>query len=891
MGERTHRIRRQIVEIEVADERDARSLQGRLSRLQRQRIAAAIERACDAVARGGETIRFDRVEIDLGEIAAEEVEEVLVERLRVTLEASLRRAAQGEAIASSVPRGAGAAAEVRRVDEVAAALEELTRFVRTGALPWWSDGHDAGRLRGRAAALHEASPGALVRLVRGLVAAGERVAVARLVAALDEPLLAALVDAIARPRRLVPIAGDGGIVAVAAEVAALLGAPQALADRSLEARGRLAWRGILAVAGRDVALGPETPNAEIYGLVLAEIAALVGRPLPGATGRLRELCDAAARGQAPPRGAASGAPGRAPVGADGARAVRRDLPNETDGRARVDGRVTGDTRSPGDSERGRGEASARETARRGAWGSLAAPGSDPRDAAASRAQGAARARAEPPSREAATPSAGAERARPADEPRSPADAQVDEAVAAWLTAAEDAVAALGAGPPGIEGRRRLDRLIAALVALAPLVARWPEHEVATRLVAAVDPARCERRGVEFSLMALVAGAGGKLDRFEVTALRRGLEAVAERTRAGERAAVRPVRGEEAPRRGDGALADADGAPLHVHVAEGTGEGQVRGEAAEDRQDRVEAAATAGAAGLGADAGRGEVSLDPEGPPRARLETARARERRRGAAARVEAPDRESPRVGEAARGAEASATAETTPPADASLAREDARVAARGGASSRAPDAQRSTPSAAASAPRGRASPAPTAARRRPAPALPSLADLREDTLYVDDAGMVVLWPFIPFFLRHLGLVDERSFTSREAQLRAAALLRVAVSGEREVAEHQLPLAKILCGVAIGDLFELEAPVRDEEVAEATAMLDAVIARAPILKRMSVAGLRGSFLLRPGALRVRDGAWLLQVERQGFDVVLDRFPWSFAWVKLPWMPEPLQVEW
>ncbi|MCA9662690.1 MAG: hypothetical protein KC486_30400 [Myxococcales bacterium] len=156
---------------------------------------------------------------------------------------------------------------------------------------------------------------------------------------------------------------------------------------------------------------------------------------------------------------------------------------------------------------------------------------------------------------------------------------------------------------------------------------------------------------------------------------------------------------------------------------------------------------------------------------------------------------------------------------------------------------------------------------------------------------MVLLWPFIPFFLRHLGLVEERRFVDAEAQLRAAALLRVAVSGEREIAEYQLPLAKVLCGVELDALFELDAPVSDEEEAEATAMIEAVIARAPILGRMSVAGLRGSFLLRPGALRVRDGAWLLQVERQSFDVVLDRFPWSSSWVKLPWMDEPVQVEW
>jgi hypothetical protein len=60
---------------------------------------------------------------------------------------------------------------------------------------------------------------------------------------------------------------------------------------------------------------------------------------------------------------------------------------------------------------------------------------------------------------------------------------------------------------------------------------------------------------------------------------------------------------------------------------------------------------------------------------------------------------------------------------------------------------------------------------------------------------------------------------------------------------------------------------------------------------MSVPGFRNSFLLRNGQLSVRDGVWLVRVERETFDVVLERFPWSINWVKLPWMQAPIQVEW
>ena len=60
---------------------------------------------------------------------------------------------------------------------------------------------------------------------------------------------------------------------------------------------------------------------------------------------------------------------------------------------------------------------------------------------------------------------------------------------------------------------------------------------------------------------------------------------------------------------------------------------------------------------------------------------------------------------------------------------------------------------------------------------------------------------------------------------------------------------------------------------------------------MSITGFRGTFLLRQGILGQRDGAWLLRVERETYDIVLERFPWSVDWVKLPWMAAPLRVEW
>lgn len=190
--------------------------------------------------------------------------------------------------------------------------------------------------------------------------------------------------------------------------------------------------------------------------------------------------------------------------------------------------------------------------------------------------------------------------------------------------------------------------------------------------------------------------------------------------------------------------------------------------------------------------------------------------------------------------------------------------------------------------PRARAAPTDPAAigaRRRGALG-------RLDELYVEDAGLVILWPFLErFFVRAGVLGEDRRFLDEAAQLQAVALVACLATAEPAPLEFRLPLAKLLCGRPLESDFALERPLTPAQLAEADRLLAAVIDRVPALDEPSSAEFRAGFLARPGALGARDGAWLLQVERRPHDTVLDRFPWSWRWVRLPWMAAPLRVEW
>lgn len=175
-----------------------------------------------------------------------------------------------------------------------------------------------------------------------------------------------------------------------------------------------------------------------------------------------------------------------------------------------------------------------------------------------------------------------------------------------------------------------------------------------------------------------------------------------------------------------------------------------------------------------------------------------------------------------------------------------------------------------------------------------TLVDLsfsESDNLYVDNSGLVILWPFLERFFKRLDLLVERRFKNIAAVQRAVGLLQVLVTEMPAPPEYLLPLNKVLCGMEPTEVFDFGPPVTPAEAEECTGLLAAVIERAPILKNMSLPGFRGTFLLRKGVLGTRDGAWLLRIERETYDVVLDRFPWCWEWVNLPWMTAPLRVEW
>jgi contractile injection system tape measure protein len=166
-----------------------------------------------------------------------------------------------------------------------------------------------------------------------------------------------------------------------------------------------------------------------------------------------------------------------------------------------------------------------------------------------------------------------------------------------------------------------------------------------------------------------------------------------------------------------------------------------------------------------------------------------------------------------------------------------------------------------------------------------------EDHLAVRNSGLIILHPFLKLFFKGLGLLHDHKFTNEQACQKAVLLLHFLATGLTEADEFELTLQKILCGLPPDKPVPRYLEISEQEIAECDHLLLSVMSHWPPLKNTSIAGLRTSFLQREGQLSLKEAGWFLQIEHKTIDILLDKMPWGFSMIKLPWMPFMLSVEW
>jgi len=164
------------------------------------------------------------------------------------------------------------------------------------------------------------------------------------------------------------------------------------------------------------------------------------------------------------------------------------------------------------------------------------------------------------------------------------------------------------------------------------------------------------------------------------------------------------------------------------------------------------------------------------------------------------------------------------------------------------------------------------------------------DGLLVDNAGLILLHPFLKHFFKKVALLedDEKSFTD---PFLAVHLLHFIATGIEQDFEHTLLFEKYLVGLPFEEIVPKNVVISDELKLEVVSLLEAVKENWEPLRTTSNEGLRETFLVRSGKLMNLNEHPRVVIERKTVDILLEKIDWSMSLVHFPWMEKLLYVEW
>ncbi len=167
------------------------------------------------------------------------------------------------------------------------------------------------------------------------------------------------------------------------------------------------------------------------------------------------------------------------------------------------------------------------------------------------------------------------------------------------------------------------------------------------------------------------------------------------------------------------------------------------------------------------------------------------------------------------------------------------------------------------------------------------------ESFYIQNAGVVLLNPFIVTFFKKLELVENDDFADIFDREKAVHIIHYLATGQTGLPEYELLLPKLLCGLSFKEPIDRFIELNKSEQSEAVNLLQTAIEHWGALGNASINALREGFLQRDGKLEKINNGWRLYVEQKAIDALLRRLPmgWMLGTVKFPWMEEILHVEW
>ena len=166
----------------------------------------------------------------------------------------------------------------------------------------------------------------------------------------------------------------------------------------------------------------------------------------------------------------------------------------------------------------------------------------------------------------------------------------------------------------------------------------------------------------------------------------------------------------------------------------------------------------------------------------------------------------------------------------------------------------------------------------------------QNDGQYVQNAGLILIHPFIKTFFEHCNLLDPKTQQLIDPEL-CAHLLHYIATGKTNAPEYDMVFEKFLCNIPMHQTINKHIKLSRKHKTQAKNVIESVQHNWNPMRKSSAALLQNEFFQRSGKLVVTDHDYTLIIERKAQDILLDQLGWGIGLVKLPWQEKFIFINW
>lgn len=171
-------------------------------------------------------------------------------------------------------------------------------------------------------------------------------------------------------------------------------------------------------------------------------------------------------------------------------------------------------------------------------------------------------------------------------------------------------------------------------------------------------------------------------------------------------------------------------------------------------------------------------------------------------------------------------------------------------------------------------------------------SDDENEKINIGNAGLVLFHHYLPYVFRDLKWITrDNQFRDIKSQQKAILFLQYVINGKSRQAEHELVLNKLLCNWPPSLPLATRCNFSAIEKQAAGELVDSLKEHWAILNTTSRPGVIQSFIERKGIVRKTGKDYLLQVEKNTIDILMESLPFGIQLIKLPWNEYLIHTEW